>query len=170
MASVRIFAKDLWTTGDDAADGSAREPLSRLGAEGSAGHVHGTLTIEIGGKSVPHLGYWGPDDVCLDTWLVELCQAVNTLRVAGADYTFDEGEQGQPAFKFERRGEDVALSIVASALSGAAGDPAWQKVRFAYQDFHDEVRALLDHVRAQLRREAPGAWERWWPVDALLAP
>jgi len=168
MPSVRISAADLWTYRIAETGGTEREPLSRLGEEPNGGHVHGRLRIEIAGRPLPHLGFFGPDDVCLNTWLVELCSVVNTLAGMGATYTFDEGEQGQPAFKFVRIGDDVSFSIIESMLGGGHADADWQDVRLPYQDLREAVDVFLDELRAELRRQAPKTWERWWPAQARI--
>jgi hypothetical protein len=157
---VRISVADLCTYRTAETGGTEREPLSQLGEPRNAGHVHGTLIIEIAGRGVPHLGFFGPDDVCLNTWLVELCNAVNALAATLGEYTFDEGEQGQPAFQFARTGDEVAFSINESVLGGGAADPEWQDVRFPYGDFRAAVLLFLDELRAELGRQVPKTWER----------
>lgn len=94
---------------------------------------------------------------------------MNRLAAAGGEYTFDEGEQGQPAFRFARVGELLSLSIVDSDLSGGRGDPAWQNVTCPYADFRLAVVQFLDTLRADLRATAPGIVERWWPRAAVVA-
>jgi hypothetical protein len=123
---VHISVANLWTYRVAGASGTEREPLSRLGKGQSAGHVHGTLMLEIAGRPVPYLGFFGPDDVCMNMWLVELCNIVNSLGGPAGEYTFDEGEQGQPAFKFARAGDDVAFFINESLLGDGTADPEWQ--------------------------------------------
>jgi hypothetical protein len=157
MSVVRISFSNLWTHADEPGE---RAPLASLERDGELGHIHGLLMIEIAGRSVPHLGYFGPDDVCFDTWVVELCNAVNALARSPAEYTFDEGEQGQPAFKSERRGSDVVFSIVAGIGGGA--DAEWQDVRFAYEELRAAVVGFLDELRKQ---QVP---DRWWPKEAAL--
>jgi hypothetical protein len=169
MPPVRISAANLWTHRIADTGGTEREPLSRLGEGRNTGHVHGTLIIEIAGRAVPHLGFFGPDDVCLNTWLVELCNVVNGLAVPVGEYTFDEGEQGQPAFTFARVGDEVAFSINESNLGGGAADLEWQDVRFPYRDFRAAVLLFIDELRSELRQQAPKSWERWWPREAHLA-
>ena len=164
MTTVRMECSGLWTQGAD----DERAPVSFLEQAEEIGHIHGRLTIEIAGKQVPSLGYFGPDDVCLDTWLVELCNVVNRLARSGDEYTFDEGEQGQPAFRFTRLGSELVLSIVDSALSGRSGNPDWQNVTCLFEDFRAAVIGLLDALRAELRRQAPTTWEQWWPTDAVI--
>jgi hypothetical protein len=124
MSTVRISAANLWTYRVADTEGTEREPLSRLGEGRNAGHVHGTLLIEIAGRAVPHLGFFGPDDVCLNTWLVELCNVVNGLVGLVGEYTFDEGEQGQPAFNFARVGDEVAFSINEPCWGAAPPTPS----------------------------------------------
>jgi hypothetical protein len=133
MSPVRITVGDLWTYAVSDSGGTARQPLSNLGGRKNAGHVHGRLTITVADRIVPHLGYFGPDDVCLGEWLVELCGAVNALAHGQSEYLFDEGEQGQPAFKFERRGPEVVFSIVESdwrhhwkRIVGGPRKPLWR--------------------------------------------
>lgn len=167
MSVVRISFSNLWTHADEPGE---RAPLSELERDGEIGHIHGLLTIEIAGRSVPQLGFFGPDDVCFDTWVVELCNVVNTLAHSPAEYTFDEGEQGQPAFKFERQGPEVAFSIVESSFSGTGGDAdaEWQDVRFSYEEFRAVVVVFLDELRKQLRAQVPVEADRWWPKEAVL--
>jgi hypothetical protein len=168
MSSVHISVADLWTHRVADSGGTEREPISRLRAGRNCGHVHGALNIEIAGRAVPHLGLFGPDDVCLNTWLVELCNVVNGLAEGAGEYTFDEGEQGQPAFKFVRVGDEVAFSINESLLGGGAADSEWQDVRFPYRDFRAAVLLFFDELRAMLRQQAPEVWERWWPREAHI--
>ncbi len=134
MTPVRVSVENLWTYRVSHSGGTEREPLSRLGNNWNAGHIHGRLSIEIAGRSVPHLGFFGPDDVCLNTWLVELCNVVNALVEAPGEYTFDEGEQGQPAFQFVRVGDEIVFSITESVLAGGRADTEWQGVRCPYED------------------------------------
>lgn len=164
---VRIAASDLWTHGEPPEE---RAPLSDLEADGELGHIHGLLTIELAGRAVPHLGFFGPDDVCLDTWVVELCNAVNRLAIAPSEYTFDEGEQGQPAFRFVRVGDELAVSIVESSFSGGRADPDWQAVTCRYADFRAALVDFLGALRDDLRLATlPGIAERWWPPEAVVA-
>ena len=162
MTTVRITCSNLWT---HAASGE-RAPLAALEQSGEFGHIHGLLTIEIGGRRVPHLGFFGPDDACLNTWLVELRNVVNAIAEPSGEYIFDEGEQGQPAFEFSRIGDEVSLSIVESSLSDGAADAEWQDVRCSYEDFRAAVLRFEEELRNELRRQAPEQWERWWPRES----
>lgn len=164
--TVRIRFSGLWTHGEEHGE---RRGLHALERDGEIGHIHGTLVIEIGGRVVPYPGFFGPDDVCIDTWLVELCKAVNELSRGRGEYTFDEGEQGQPAFRFTRSNDGVmSLSIVESAIAKAAPDTDWQNVTCRFSDFLDAVKGFVRELREELRRTAPLLWERWWPPAAFL--
>ena len=166
MASVRISIADLWTYGVTDAGGTEREPLTRLGKRRNCGHIHGKLILEIAGRVVPYLGSSGPDDVCLNTWVVELCMIANALSAADGAYTFDEGEQGQPALAFARVGDEVTFSIIESVLSDGAADAAWQGVRFPYRDLRAAVLLPLGVLRSELHRQIPDEWEPWWSPEA----
>jgi hypothetical protein len=153
VPTVRIWHENL-----AAMAVNKRKPLSAL-RPGS--HVHGGLRLEIGGRLVPCLGYWGPDDVCFGQWLEELWYAAEALRTPGARHTFDEGEQGQPAFVFEREGDRGYFTITTSESSDGGPHADWQRVEFSPSDFvaaHDRFRASF---LAELRAAAPAVAEVW---------
>src|SRR5688500_1328686 len=107
--SFSITFSELWTYAT--ADTEHRLPVSTLPDDGAA-HIHGRLEILVGGRAVPHLGYWGPNDVCMGQWLHVLRDAVKALSAASiSEYTYDEGEQGQPAFRWSRIDDKVFISI-----------------------------------------------------------
>jgi len=145
IPSIRIWHENLAAAGHD-----GPLPLTSLEPEQ---HIHGGLRIEIGGRLVPHLGFFGPDDVCFDTWVEELTQLVKKV-VLCPEFThvFDEGEQGQPAFVFERRGDRVLFSIRDSEFSGGKADPEWQQVEFTAADivtaYHGFIGLLVATVSA----------------------
>ena len=112
-------------------------------------------------------GFFGPDDVCLNTWVVELCNVVQTLVEPASRYTFDEGEQGQPAFVFRRVEDESDFSINESVLGGGSAAREWQRVRFPYRHFRTAVQGFLDDRREKLRNQAPSTWEEW-PREARL--
>jgi hypothetical protein len=163
MTTVRITCSDHWTYNRSP---QTRSPLTALDRNGGVGHIHARLTIELAGRSIPQLGYGGPDDVCLNTWIIELCNIVNELAKPGAEYVFDEGEQGQPAFGFTRVGDEVAFAL------SYEGKPVkkWKNVKCLYADLRAEVARFLDGLRAELRRQAPTTWKDWWPARAVLSP
>jgi hypothetical protein len=109
----------------------------------------------------------GPDDVCFSTWLVELDNVLKEFEGKRiAQYLFDEGEQDQPAFLFEREGEQMFLSIIDSEISEGKGDHKWQKVAFSYQEFVDQVKRLQSSFLTELKMEAPATYKKW--IASLL--
>jgi hypothetical protein len=155
IAPIEISFSDLAVLEGD----SERQPLSALTEDC---HVHGGLQIKIGDRVVPHLGYFGPDDVCFSTWLVELDDILKEFEGKRiAQYLFDEGEQGQPAFLFEREGEQVFLSIIDSEISEGEGDNEWQKVAFSYQEFVTQVKHVRSSFLSELEVAAPATYKKW---------
>jgi hypothetical protein len=149
----------IWCENVAAMDVSDRLPLSQLNPDE---HIHGGLRIEIGGRLVPSLGYFGPDDVCFDTWLEELWLAAQALESSEhGRHVFDECEQGQPAFVFERDGDRGFFSIAPSGISGVEGDPDWQRVEFSTAEFLAEHARFRESFFATIRAAAPVAAELW---------
>jgi hypothetical protein len=99
--------------------------------------------------------------VCFGEWVNELWHAAEALRAPGGRHVYDEGEQGQPAFVFEREGDRGFFSIAASAISEVLADPDWQRVEFSPSDFlaaHDDFRTTFF---AEVRAAAPTVAEKW---------
>lgn len=103
-------------------------------------HIHGALIIGFNNKVVSGLGYFGPDDVCFNQWLAEFSEIVKKHNLGGNyTHTFDEGEQGQPAYKFEKSGRILKFSIVNSEISDGKADPDWQEVEVKYWSFISQI-------------------------------
>lgn len=150
---------ELWTYAPD--DPERRLSVSQLSEDGQ-GHIHGLLDMRVANRNVPHLGHWGPSDACFGQWLQVLREALDELcKSPTAEYIFDEGEQGQPAFRWARRNQSLTLSIVASTLSDGEADPDWQGVECRYEDFVEEVGAFFSRFSAMLLRDAPDGGEAW---------
>ena len=135
------------------------ESLSKLDPDD---HIHGGLYLEIDDRRVPQMGFWGPDDVCLNAWLEELWLIANAFQSPTAGrHVFDEGEQGQPAFIFERIDAQAFLTIADSQYSEGTANPDWQRVEFSAEEF------LAGHLRFResffntLKTEAPCAADQW---------
>jgi hypothetical protein len=129
-------------------------PVSRshTSDESKNSHIHARLEIVIGGQCLPRLGFWGPDDVCLNTWVRELLCIRSVLGATDGRYVFDEGEQGQPAFAFERCEDRVLVSVLRSKISDAGGDDNWHKVPCRASELFSDpgiVDELEDQVLAQ---------------------
>ncbi len=154
--SICIWYENLAATSVD-----ERLPLSALDLD-EHGHVHGCLRLQFQARFAPHLGYFGPDDACFNTWLDELWAVARAFDSATeASYTFDEGEQGQPAFLFERAGHRAYFSIIDSELSYGEADPDWQRVEFSPQEFLAEHARFRESFFATIRTEAPQIAEEW---------
>jgi hypothetical protein len=124
-------------------------------------HIHGQMRLEIGGRVVPYMGYFGPKDVCINGWVGVLRDVIKAFGRNEAAYTFDEGEQGQPAYRFERDGEMGYVSIVDSPLSEASGDRKFQRVPFVWLDLEPALNNFRDALLGRLQKLAPGQVEHW---------
>jgi hypothetical protein len=159
MSSFEIRFSELWTY--ESGKSSERLPLARLSDRG--GHVHGRLEIEVNGLSLPYLGYFGPDDVCFNEWVFQMHSALSTLRSAPRiSYTYDEGEQGQPAFLFERDAHALHISIIDSELSDGEAHPDWQRVPCSFPEFEHSAATFLTDFRQHLCTVAPQFAAEWW--------
>jgi hypothetical protein len=160
--SVSIHFESLFTYAAESSN--VRLPLSRL-AEGND-HIHGALSVHIAGKPIPSLGFFGPEDVCLNTWTQELHAIEEALsQKQDAIYVFDEGEQGQPAYEFRRDGELLYVSVIDSQISGARGDPNYQQISCLWNDFLISVRTYTSQLQATLQSEVPELAQEWWSAS-----
>lgn len=158
--TLAIKFSELWTY--SVGDTEQRLPVSALPEDGG-GHIHGRLEILVAGRALPHLGYWGPDDVCFGQWLQVLHDAVVSLRSEpGAEYSYDEGEQGQPAFRWIRKNDLLLISIVDSVLSDGRANPTWQDVECKFADFTREVAEFEAKFRATVLLAAPVGGPIWF--------
>lgn len=140
-------------------DANDRLSLSALTLDA---HIHGGLRIQLGKRLVPSLGYFGPDDVCFNTWLEEFSSIARAFEAAtDMRYVFDEGEQGQPAFVFERVGDCAYFSIVDAGFSGGVADPEWQRVEFSPIEFLAEHARFRRSLFATIRAAAPHIADQW---------
>lgn len=154
QTTVRIWHENLAVSevGED-----DPRPLASLGPDD---HLHGGLRLEIAGRLVPCLGFFGPDDVCIGDWLEELAHASLALSAPGGRHVFDEGEQGQPAFVFEREADRAYFSIARSEITDTDGPAGWQRIEFRPEDFVTAHREFLARLLEYLRQVGPEA-EAW---------
>ena len=126
-------------------------------------HVHGQLQIVIDEKVVPAMGYFGEEDVCLNAWFNILGTIVRNFE-SGKDteYTYDEGEQGQPAFRFVliKPGE-VAFSIVDSAISDGGGIKKWSNKTFPLSDLKTSYQKVAEQFLKEVAAQAPAQLPLW---------
>jgi hypothetical protein len=158
--SIQIALKDPWVSGVLPEGGSRELPVSSLKNDGS--HLHGELLIVVEGEPIPRMGYFGPRDVCVADWVRELQAAVTDLRSSDpARHLYDECEQGQPAFLFERHGEIVTVSIVDSELGDGVGSPEWGRRTCSLAEFETEVGRFISELETTLEDAAPGNGRDW---------
>ena len=157
--TVRMWHENLAALRGD----GTKLPLSELKG---GDHLHGGLRIEIGGRLIPDLGYFGPDDVCFNTWLTEMEAVARILRSSDSgQHTFDEGEQGQPAYVFERVGDRAYLTIGAGSGGGSA-NPTWQHIEFSPEEFLVAHKQFCESFLANIRAAAPKGAPKWIFVNA----
>lgn len=135
--------------------------VSPLPDPGCHDHIHGRLDFRIQDRAVPYMGYFGPEDVCFNTWFTELSGVILAYRRGEKTYRFDEGEQGQPAYEFNFEGDSCFLSVVDSPLSGQEGDPAWQLAGFTMSDLVAAYEGIKTEFLAEIQREAPQTAAFW---------
>jgi hypothetical protein len=158
--SIEIALKDPWVSRVLPEGGSQELPVSSLKNDGS--HLHGELLIVVDGEPIPRMGYFGPRDVCVTAWVRELRTAARELRSSDpARHLYDECEQGQPAFLFERRGETVTVSVVDSELGDGVGNPEWGRRSCSLAEFGTEVERFVSELEAILEDAAPGNGRAW---------
>lgn len=163
MSTVEISFENLLVSGYGDEDESRRLPMSRLGLDENA-CVHGKIRLLIGGRLVPHMGFFGPDDVCLWEWLGNLREVETAFRAdQNARVVVGGAEQGEPSFVWEREGEQGHLTLADSELrSGGVADAQWQKIPFLVSDFLAAYARFRAEAREFIVREAPHCGLEWW--------
>lgn len=165
LSTVEISFENLLVVGyEDDSDGgeSCRLPMSRLGLDENA-CVHGNISMTMAGRKVPHMGFFGPDDVCLWEWLGNWHEVESAFRAEqNASVVVGGAEQGEPAFVWEREGDTGLLTIADSELSGGRADLEWQKIRFSVAEFFAAHAQFREEAREFILREAPHCGLEWW--------
>ncbi len=163
--SFSIEVSELWV-GDYH---NGKLPLHRLDDD-QLSHIHGQLCIIVNRRNLPSLGYWGPEDVCLNTWIEEISGLHQWSRQGAEEpYIVDEGEQGQPAFRFERRRKQVLISVVDSLLSGGSGDATFQELSCLLDDVRSACAEFLSTFSEELARTVGEARAARW-LSGKAAP
>lgn len=126
-------------------------------------HVHGHLQIVIDEKVVPAMGYFGEEDVCLNHWFDVLGTIIRNFESGKeTEYTYDEGEQGQPAFQFVLiKPNEVAFSIVDSVISGSGGGKKWRNKTFPLSDLKKGYQKVTEQFLKEVAAEAPAQLPQW---------
>lgn len=161
--SANILFSELFTYSVD--NPEEKLPVSQLTQ--SDCHIHGHLQVVIDNRVMPHMGFFGPHDVCFNTWLEEFAKVLGSLGPsATAIYVFDEGEQGQPGFEFKRSDETLSVSVIASAISDGSADASFQSVCCQWAEFESEVELFFMQFHQALIAAAPGPGHLWWKQHA----
>lgn len=137
------------------------EELALAALRSSDAHVHGELVIVVDGARLPHLGSCGPRDVCIGTWLRVLTAVRQALGADDGCHRFDEGEQGQPAFNFQRVGDRVDVSVVDSDIGDGPGDLEWGVKSCTIAELNAGVAKFIAELASSLEEAAPGVGRRW---------
>lgn len=123
-------------------------------------HIHGDLQIIINNNVIPNLGIDSKEEVCLGYWIEMLSQLFESLKRGVKSYAIEGGEQGKPAYLFEKDGEDVFLSIIDSLLGGK-GNKDWQKVQFKYSEFKEAFNHFKIKLLDEVKMVSPDMVEFW---------
>lgn len=159
---IKITFNDLWTY--DVKNYKNKLSISKLNCVDIT-HIHGTLNIYIYGRKIPYLGYFGENDVCFNSWCKELANiAAEFKNKKSTIYIYDEGEQGQPAFRFEKTNKNVSFSIIDSKISDGEGDPDWQNLKFNYRDFLLEYYNFKEKLLKEISSKAPQILDFWQSI------
>lgn len=157
--TFEVTFADLWISEYRADGQTERRPLPEL--TGAGADIHGRLEIRVRGHLLPALGFFGPDDVCLNEWTRELVQLCDVLSAAdGTTHVYDEGEQGQPSYHFSRVGDEVVVSVREGSGGGLA-DPAWSGVVCLLTDLTTAVAAFTQRLESLLVSAAQHRGNEW---------
>lgn len=162
--SIRIQFTDLWTYNITVPPKERKSTENKLSIrylnKKECTHIHGDLQIIVHDRVVPRIGMDSPSDVCFGYWIEMLVKLFDTLNTGVETYTIEGAEQGKPAYKFEKDGENIYLSIVDSLLGGKR-DPNWQKVEFKYKDFKAAFKEFKKKLLGEISIYAPNMLEEW---------
>lgn len=162
--SIDIYYKGLWTYNITIPPRERKKtekklPLTCLNEKDHT-HIHGELQIIIDNRIVPKLGINSSDDVCIGYWIEMLAKLFKVFDTETQTYTIEGGEQGKPAYKFEKEGNNVFLSIVDSMLGGK-GDPNWQRVKFNFGELKVAYKRFKVKLLEEISMEAPNVVDYW---------
>lgn len=164
FVSVNIIFKGLWTYNvnvqpKDREESEKKLPISYLN-ENEYTHVHGEMQIIINGKVLPSFGIDSPDDVCFGYWIEMFTKLFEVFNMCLCQYTIEGGDQGKPAYRFEKEGDCVYFSIVDSMLGGKR-DPDWQRIEFSYRDLKRAFLEFKNRFIDTIRICAPQMVDYW---------
>jgi hypothetical protein len=118
------------------------------------------MQISINGRIVPSIGIDSPDDVCVGYWIEMFSKLFEVFEMGLEEYTIEGGEQGKPAYRFEKEGDYVYFSIVDSMLGGK-GNPNWQRVKFRYSDLKNAFQRFKKSFLDEIKLQSPNMVQFW---------
>lgn len=161
--SITLAFRNLFTY---RTNGPSR-PGHRLGIEqlvltkGSplaATHIHGELIILVHGRGVPYL-----EETCFGEWIVYLLQLQKALKeCSNARYICEGGDEGLPAYLFERADSEIFLSLIKSQVFPSEDEPDWQRIPFRDSDLQSAIDFFIASFRSHLWKANPEVAPLWW--------
>ena len=159
--SVEIRCPEFWTYKPGVVGEMAdhKIPLCYIN-ENEKAPICGELQIIIHEKIVPHLGYESVEDVNIYYWMRELTELFYNLDANVPFYVIHGDDQCQPDYRFDKQGDDIYLSIIASELGGRA-DPNWQDIKFSYHEFKVAFYQFKEMLLLEIAKNAPEEVASW---------
>lgn len=117
----------------------------------------GSIRIIINGKELPGI-------ICPDyfhEWIEMLTDTMKAFKEGKDTYIFEGVDQGTPAYKFEKKGDKIYISIIDSEVFGGEADPEWQNIAFENDEFEDEYNTLKTNVLKEVIDKKPDYIKRW---------
>ncbi|MFS0558086.1 hypothetical protein [Brevibacillus sp. 179-C9.3 HS] len=158
--TINITISDLWTA--NIKNPRVRQPVSSFDMTENI-YIRVRLVVEMSGKTMPGMGYFGEDDVDIFEWL-NILQMVKNELVYDKNKTFNYQvpEQGEPIYQFSREDKWLYSSIVASAVTGAKANPYWKRVPCLFAEFIEELDLILGKLYRLLKTESPKYADDIW--------
>lgn len=162
--SIEITCREFWTYNTTTPKAGRKENQEKLPLEYlnkmECTHIHGELQIVIDGRIVPHLGIGSVDDVCIGYWIGMLSHMLAAFKSNTQSYVIEGGDQGKPAYKFEKEHNILYLSIIDSVLGGKK-DLNWQRIKMQYRDFKNAFNEFKKKLLMEIALKAPDMLEIW---------
>lgn len=181
MKTVKIDYDNLYITGyvgDEQTEQEVKLPIKAIleaGEEAAWEHIHGYLSITTGEEKLGHLGFFGEDDVCFNTWIGILDGIIDCFsKSTQCRFLECTGEQGDPAFEFCRDNDLVYISYVDpevyySILSSEyfdSGRVGKESLICSYADFDSTLRSFLEQIKNDIFIALGDFASVWWEQNS----
>jgi len=178
-SSIKIEYDNLYVTSYNAEEDMIRLPISNIPQmeEADGEHIHGYLSIAIGGEKISDIGYFGEDDVCFNDWIGHLVGIIECFSTSPQSrFLFYDGEQGGSAFEFCRNDDSVYISHVDTEIyysilgseffdSGKAEPEKTAHYSCSYKDFDSSARTFIEQIKNDIYRELGDFGSIWWELN-----